>query len=135
MVREVHAEDRRRLVLEHVKEQLIQVFGLKAHANIDANKEFGDLGMDSLMAVEISNRLKRSFGHSLSSTIAFEYSTLNGLTDYILLVVLKNEFHQRENDMRSEALTLLNRVDELSDDQVNELLNKISAENGEKNIG
>jgi hypothetical protein len=87
------------------------------------------------MAVEISNRLKRSFDCSLSSTIAFEYSTLNGLTDYILLVVLKNEFHLRENDMRSEAITLLNRIDELSDDQVNELLNKISAENGEKNIG
>jgi hypothetical protein len=37
--------------------------------------------------------------------------------------------------MRSEALTLLNRIDELSDDQVNEQLTKISAENGEKNIG
>jgi myxalamid-type polyketide synthase MxaB len=135
MVREVHAEDRRQLVLEHVKEQLIRVFGLKARTNIDVNQEFGDLGMDSLMAVEISNRLKRSFGGSLSSTIAFEYSTLNGLTDYILLVVLKNEFHQKENNMRSEALTLLNRIDDLSDDQVNELLNKISVENGEKNLG
>jgi acyl carrier protein len=134
-VREVHEEDRRQLVLEHVKEQLIHVFGLKARTDIDDNQEFGDLGMDSLMAVEISNRLKRSFGCSLSSTIAFEYSTLNRLTDYVLLVVLKNEFHQGENDMRSEALTLLNRIDDLSDDQVNELLNKISVENGEKNIG
>ena len=118
-----------------MKEQLIHVFGLKARTNIDVNQEFGDLGMDSLMAVEISNRLKRSFDCSLSSTIAFEYSTLNGLTDYILMVVLKNLFDQRENDMHSEAITLLNRIDELSDDQVNELLNKISAENGEKNIG
>jgi acyl transferase domain-containing protein/NADPH:quinone reductase-like Zn-dependent oxidoreductase/acyl carrier protein len=133
LIREVPEMNRRQLLLEHVQEQLIQVFGLGADAKIDCDQELVDLGMDSLMAVEISNRLRRSLNSSLSSTLAFEYSTLNKLTDYILLEVLKNEVPRSENSIRSDASTLLNRIDELSDDQVNDLLINLSAEDGERN--
>ena len=127
--------NRYKLLFDHISDQVIKTLGLTNSVGLNADQELTELGMDSLMAVEISNRLKRSFNCSLSSTVAFEYSTLNRLTDFILLEVLKNESHQGENNMRAEAVSLLNRIDELSDDQVDELLRKISAEDGENNLG
>jgi hypothetical protein len=44
--------------------------------------------MDSLMAVELKNRLEASLGASLPSTIAYEHPDIAGLTEFICSEVL-----------------------------------------------
>jgi hypothetical protein len=46
------------------------------------------MGMDSLMAVELGNRLARATGTELGSTVAFEYPTVHALGDHIAHDVL-----------------------------------------------
>ncbi|MCG8422987.1 MAG: type I polyketide synthase [Proteobacteria bacterium] len=41
-------------------------------------------GMDSLMAVELRNRLSRALGYSLPSTLLFSYPTPQGLLDHLI---------------------------------------------------
>lgn len=48
-----------------------------------------DMGMDSLMAVELRGRLERSLGVPLPSTLTFNYPTIRALTDYLLKEVLQ----------------------------------------------
>jgi acyl carrier protein len=51
-------------------------------AAIDPQLGFTDLGMDSLMAVELSNRLRTSLDCPVSAAIAFDYPTIEALADY-----------------------------------------------------
>jgi acyl carrier protein len=56
---------------DHVREQVVRVIGLDPGV-VRSDQGFTDLGMDSLMAVELSNRLKATLRQPLPSTLAFE---------------------------------------------------------------
>ncbi|MCX6049287.1 MAG: SDR family NAD(P)-dependent oxidoreductase, partial [Chloroflexi bacterium] len=63
----------------------------------DRTTGFADLGLDSLMAIELRQQLQRGLQHPLPTTIAFEYPTINALADYLLDEVLAlAEFHPTE---------------------------------------
>ena len=47
-----------------------------------------ELGMDSLMAVELRNRLQATLGQPLPATLMFENPTVAGMTDNLLNEVL-----------------------------------------------
>jgi len=67
---------------------------------IKADAELEKYGIDSLMILELTNTLEKTFG-SLSKTLFFEYQTLNELADYFL-------------DAHRERLQTLFRLDESS---------------------
>jgi hypothetical protein len=46
------------------------------------------MGLDSLMAVELSNRLQRNLKQPLPSTMTFEHPTIESLTEYLAVEVL-----------------------------------------------
>ena len=50
-----------------------------------ASSRFLDLGTDSLMAVELRNRLHSQFGgaFTISATAVFDYPTIGGLAEYL----------------------------------------------------
>ena len=50
-----------------------------------------ELGLDSLLAIELRNALARSLGRSLPATLLFDYPTLDALTDYVMCDVLALE--------------------------------------------
>ncbi|MBP9051375.1 MAG: type I polyketide synthase [Ilumatobacteraceae bacterium] len=66
-----------------VAEQVVAVLGLDEREAIDGRQGLTDLGMDSLMAVELGNRLSALLDRSLPSTIPFEYPTLDEMTVYV----------------------------------------------------
>src|SRR5207248_2227831 len=63
---------------------VLGVLGLDSSSAPDAQQGLRDLGMDSLMSIELRNRLQRSVGESLPPTIAFDFPTIDALTDYLL---------------------------------------------------
>jgi len=62
------------------------VLGLSA-VDIDPDTGFFDIGLDSLMAVEVANRLKAVTGAKLPATVAFDHPTVNELRDHLLGVL------------------------------------------------
>lgn len=57
-------------------------------ASLGAKQGFRELGMDSLMSVELRNRLERLLSCSLRSTLVFDHPNLEQLTAYLLQNVL-----------------------------------------------
>jgi acyl transferase domain-containing protein/acyl carrier protein len=123
-------EERRRIIASHLKEQLRMIFGFNDISDIGEDQDFIEMGMDSIMAVEIGNRLSRSFGCPVSSTIAFDYTTINALCEYLMSDVDMRLSHRKSETSRDEALGLLDRIDDLSDDDVDALLRKMHPDNG-----
>jgi myxalamid-type polyketide synthase MxaB len=75
--------DRKTLLCGRIRSQVAKVLGFDSPEYIEIQQNFGDLGMDSLMAVELKNALQASFGVSIPLTSAFDYPTVELLTDYL----------------------------------------------------
>jgi len=124
-------QDRRGILLAHVREQIVATLRLDPATPVEPRRKLLDLGMDSLMAVELRNRLQESLGRSLPATVGFEYPTLESLSDYLATEVLPGELDGSRNDLEgpdhvdaailadikqlSEAELLASLAEELSD--------------------
>jgi len=74
---------------DRVRRCVAQVLGLNAGNKLEATQRFGELGMDSLMAVQLHKALQHELGVPLSSTVAFDYPTLDRLVAHLRSDVLK----------------------------------------------
>ena len=80
-------ETRRELVLEHVRDAAAAVLGLDPD-RVDVEQGLFDMGMDSLMAVDLKARLEAATGQRLPSTLTFNYPTVTALAGYLVDEVL-----------------------------------------------
>jgi acyl carrier protein len=70
--------------MQHLSERALHVLGLEPATAVDPRTPLKDIGLDSLMAVELRNALTRSMGQPLSVTLLFDYPTLDALTSYLV---------------------------------------------------
>jgi KR domain/Phosphopantetheine attachment site len=80
---------RRALLLGHVQEQAIKILGLGASNTVEWHRGFADMGMDSLMAIELRTRLQVSLGRGLRATLSFDYPNIELLVEYLAGEVLR----------------------------------------------
>ena len=83
--------DRFSCLENHIRSQVAKVLGFSDAELIDTEEKFADLGMDSLMAVEFKNNLQASFGDVISLTTAFDYPSVELLTNHIAEELLKED--------------------------------------------
>lgn len=67
----------------HLTEHLAKVLRLSAE-KIDERTPFTNIGIDSLLSIELRNRLEATLGMKLSATLLFTYSTTATLATYLL---------------------------------------------------
>jgi acyl transferase domain-containing protein/acyl carrier protein len=80
--------ERLSLLEAHVQRDVRDVLGLDTGeapgASLDPRARFSELGMDSLMAVELKNRLQRELGLHLSPTAIFNHPSVSALTSHLV---------------------------------------------------
>lgn len=79
-----HPTERRQLVQEHVQRTAVAILGLPPAQPINPQQSLRELGLDSLMAVELRNALGQFTAGPLPSTLAFDHPTVAKLTDRLL---------------------------------------------------
>ncbi|MEO1459960.1 MAG: beta-ketoacyl reductase, partial [Pseudomonadota bacterium] len=75
-------EERRAILEQAVRASLGAVLKM-APAEVDAEKPLGAMGLNSLMAMELRNRLERALDRPLPATLAWNHPTLRALIAYL----------------------------------------------------
>ena len=57
----------------------------------DSQLGFFDMGMDSLLSLELRNLLQTSLGCSVSATVLFEYTNIEALAEYLITEIFASE--------------------------------------------
>ena len=102
-------QEREEHLCTHIRRQVIRVLKLDPTQPPDLHQNLAEVGMDSLMAVELNQRLQTDLGRALPSTLAFEYPTIHMLTRFITDEVL--QIHTGEESTEAvRATTLAGRL-------------------------
>ena len=98
-VREASPEARPGVVRELLRAEVAAVLGVVAASEIDPRRPLMELGVDSMMAVELKDRLARTFSVSLSATLVYDYPSVDAMAAHVLDRVLP----RREGEARASA--------------------------------
>ncbi|WIG98718.1 type I polyketide synthase [Myxococcus sp. SDU36] len=82
-------EQREAVLIDFLRRQVASVVGLAAPDAVETTQPLLELGFDSLMAVELKNRVESSLGCTLSPALLFDHPTLAQLGRHLLVEVLK----------------------------------------------
>ena len=116
-LQELPAARRRAALIELLAGRLAGILRLPSADSIEPRHRLFDLGLDSIMALELKNVIERDLGRRLGVTLIFKYPTLEALTDHLLVEVCgvqgESEVAPTEGDLEGmseeEMIALLER--------------------------
>ena len=97
--------ERRPLLLGYVRKAVAELLGFAETELSDSRTGFFQMGMDSIMAVELQKRLEIDLRCTLTPTVAFEHPTIGTLTDHLEAVVFGKSETAREPSREHAAGT------------------------------
>jgi acyl carrier protein len=83
--------EQRQMVLDLVRSTLAGVLGYSGGEQIDPERSFKDVGVDSFAAVELRNRLGTATGLQLRASLAFDYPSPQALAEHVYSMVEPQE--------------------------------------------
>ena len=91
-LKQIPAIDRRNHLMAHIQAEIADVLGYSSPKEIALDQPLADLGVDSLMAVELANQLEYNLGPTIPASFLFEHPTLEGLVEYLIEEMPSVEF-------------------------------------------
>jgi acyl transferase domain-containing protein/SAM-dependent methyltransferase len=130
---EVLPDERKEILIDFIRGHVIKVLHLDPSTQPERKARLMDLGVDSLMAVELRGRLATGLklSHKLPATLIFDYPTIDAISDYLLREVLVFDESgintaQAEPETPETQTTLQSHtaaeMESLSDDEVEAML-------------
>ena len=116
--------DRQKLLVDGIRSQIARIMGLDA-TDIGTKVGFADLGMDSLMAVELRNYLQNILERSIPASLVFDYPNVEALAEHFIKEIFdeSNDSSNPQPEAEAEAIAKSNLdIDDISDEEAEEML-------------
>ncbi len=130
-LRQAPAHEQIELLADYVRSRVMRVLRRDGSNPIDKRHRLMDLGIDSLMAVELRNMLSSGLGldRPLPATLIYDYPNVQAITDYLAFGVLHLDLSSLEalserSDENAASIPGALKIKELSDEEVEKLLLK-----------
>lgn len=113
-----------------IRKRVHSVLGLTPASEIGLDQPLGELGLDSLLAVELRNALGTAIGERLPATLLFDHPTLEALTAHLgerLGLGAAASTQNGDEDAAAPApdtIDLMDSLEGLSDEDVDRLLSE-----------
>ena len=82
---------RRQVLQQRVEMDVTRILGGDSVRPVAAHEPLSELGLDSLMAVELANALAKATGRSLSATLVFKHPTIDAIVEYLFSELLAED--------------------------------------------
>jgi len=76
--------ERQEYIEDFIADQVADVLGYASRAEVDFSVGFFEIGLDSMMAVELQSRIQTGLGISIPSTTTFDQPNITALARYLL---------------------------------------------------
>ena len=80
-------EERLDRLSAYLHRELCSILGLDPARALDPARGFAQMGLDSLMAIDLRNRLQKALGRPLPSPVVFNYPSIRALATYLAGIV------------------------------------------------
>jgi myxalamid-type polyketide synthase MxaE and MxaD len=102
------AGDRLNVIKEYVRARIVEVLRLDSGSALREDQPLAELGIDSLMALELKNDLQVALGVTLPANFLFEYPSLNLASTFLnaRLVAANGSSRRESNSSEYEELTI-----------------------------
>jgi acyl carrier protein len=123
--------DQRRGALRAMLESVLRhIIGLPASQVVDPRTPLRDLGMDSLMTVELRNAIGRAFERTFPATLVFDHPTLDAIANHLMETLPGLRMEQASLDAAATIASMkapassetLRQLDALSEEEAEALL-------------
>ncbi|HEY4132962.1 MAG TPA: SDR family NAD(P)-dependent oxidoreductase [Gemmatimonadaceae bacterium] len=140
-IRDAAPATRWTVLIDAMRTLASRVLGLESNSSLDVNRPLSEMGLDSLMAVELRNMMKKELGleRAVAATIVFDYPTVSALAEYVGETVFGWPSRKTQpssggptlsavgaDSLRvssdADGMDLLDRLETLSPEQVDQLL-------------
>jgi acyl transferase domain-containing protein/acyl carrier protein len=120
----------KKILIDTIQTEIAEILKLPKLPEIQDS--FFELGLDSLMAIELVNRLEKGLNQRLSATLLFNYHNIKSLVEYLYQEVssdLNPQIAPQENgdlQERNSAIDLeeLEKIEQISEQELIELISK-----------
>lgn len=124
--------DRADTLVGYVRDQIMKTLGRDDTKPIPRDRRLMDMGVDSLMAVEFRNRLKKGLGleEDLPATLIYDFPTIGAIASYLLEQVLvldagggdTMDVDQLEKDFDEPPALTDAQIEDISEEEMERLL-------------
>jgi acyl transferase domain-containing protein/acyl carrier protein len=111
------------MVREFVQKVAVGILGFPVGSRLDPLQPLNELGMDSLMAVELRNSIATAIAQTLPATLLFNYPAVEDITTYIARLLFDAPV-DKKGVGSEEKRNALDDVEGLSDEEVDRILTK-----------
>jgi len=121
------AGNRLSLLESRIAEKAVRVLGIEGGQPPDPRRPLQEMGLDSLMAVELRNALAQGAGRPLPSTLLFDHPTIEALVAFLAPLLGAGQEAGIPTGATSKGpgeahANVVSRIEEMSDEEVDRLL-------------
>ena len=93
------------IVEEYITSIIAKVLGFTDTVDLDRKKGFAEMGIDSMMVIELKNNIQKDLSYAIPTSALFNYANVKELSEYVLTQLIKETNAKEEISEKKKDIT------------------------------